>query len=118
MTHSVLQELRFVSVRGFRKIFYSDRGSQLVKGNEELSNMVYSVKLAQIIKFGNNESMIWKFTKVADAPWQNGCLESPTRLVERAIIMSIGEKVLQYGELQTCMFKIANILWKANRHQT
>ncbi|KAK4316629.1 hypothetical protein Pmani_012229 [Petrolisthes manimaculis] len=101
---------RFTSVRGFPRIMYSDRGCQLVKANKELSEAGKKLNFSELSKFGNTRGMTWKFTKSADAPWQNGCSESLIRLVKRAMNMSIGEKILQYGELQTVLFEIANLI--------
>lgn len=67
---------RFISIRGFPKMVYSDRGSQLVKANKELTQAVGNLNFDKIMKFGRKEGMTWKFTKGADAPWQNGCTES------------------------------------------
>ena len=80
---------------------YSDRDCQVVKANKELTEPGDKLKFSELTKYGDTKGMTWKFTKSADAPWQNGCSESLIRLVKRAITMSIGEKVLQYGELQT-----------------
>lgn len=101
---------RFISIRGFPKMVYSDRGSQLVKANKELTQAVGNLNFDKIMKFGRKEGMTWKFTKGADAPWQNGCTESLIRLVKRGISISIGNKVLSYADLQTVMFEIANLI--------
>lgn len=89
---------------------YSDRGSQLVKANKELTQAVGNLNFDKIMKFGRKEGMPWKFTKGADAPWQNGRTESLIRLVKRGIGISIGNKVLSYADLQTVMFEIANLI--------
>nr|XP_027223966.1 uncharacterized protein LOC113816133 [Penaeus vannamei] len=101
---------RFISIRGFPKMVYSDRGSQLVKANKELTQAVGNLNFDKIMKFGRKEGMTWKFTKGADAPWQNGRTESLIRLVKRGISISIGNKVLSYADLQTVMFEIANLI--------
>lgn len=101
---------RFASIRGFPRLMYSDRGCQLVKTSKELSEMGDKLNFGELSKFGSTKGMSWKFTRSADAPWQNGCSESLIRLVKRAMTMSIGEKVLQYGELQTVLFEIANLI--------
>lgn len=101
---------RFVSVRGFPKIVYSDRGTQLVKANKGLTGGMVDLDFDEIAKFGGKEGMCWKFTKGADAPWQNGCSESLIKSVKRALTYSIGDKVLQFGELQTVFFEVANLI--------
>ena len=101
---------RFTSIRGFPKTMYSDRGSQLVKANKELSELLDNLHVTEFSKFGGTKGMTWKFTKSADAPWQNGCAESLIRLVKRALTVSIGERVLQYGELQTVLYEVADLI--------
>lgn len=101
---------RFVSVRGFPKIVYSDRGTQLVKANKGLAGGMVDLDFDEIVKFGGKEGMCWKFTKGADAPWQNGCSESLIKSVKRALTYSIGDRVLQFGELQTVFFEVANLI--------
>ena len=101
---------RFVSVRGFPKIVYSDRGTQLVKANKELTGGIVDLDFDEIAKFGRKEGMSWKFTKGADAPWQNGCSESLIKSVKRALTLSICDRVLQFGELQTVLFEVANLI--------
>ena len=101
---------RFTSLRGFPKTVHSDRGSQLVKANKELTEMINNVNSSTVTNYGRNQGMTWIFTKAADAPWQNACAESLIRSVKRAITVSIGERILQFGELQTIFFEIGNLL--------
>ena len=85
---------RFVSLRGTPSLLYSDRGTQLVGA------------AGQVAKQG----VTWKFTKGADAPWQNGITESLIRGVKRSLSLAIGESLLPYSDLQTVFFKIANLM--------
>lgn len=103
---------RFVALRGFPKIVYSDRGTQLVGANKQLDSMLYSgdEMVSELWKFSVKGGTVWKFTKSANSPWQNGCAEALIKSVKRCIQISVGENVLSYGELQTVMFEIANLI--------
>lgn len=89
---------RFTALRGFPRSIYSDCGTQLKLASKELT------------QFGLNGGMEWNFTKSADAPWENGCSEALVKLVKKTIARVIGNATLTFGELQTVMFEIANIL--------
>lgn len=60
--------------------------------------MVKNWNMAHILDFGSIEGM-WHFDMSAEAPWKNGCSESLIRLVKRAIVLSVGNRILSYGEL-------------------
>ena len=72
--------------------------------------MVSKWNRKDLINFGRFEGLSWEFNKSAGAPWENGCSEALIRLVKRYIGRIIGDSVLSYGELQTVMFDIANLL--------
>ncbi|KAK4318700.1 hypothetical protein Pmani_010328 [Petrolisthes manimaculis] len=65
--------------------------------------------MSDIIQFGSNEGLSWSFNKAADAPWQNGCSEALIKVIKRSIMMSIGDSVLTFGELQTVLVEVANL---------
>ena len=46
----------------------------------------------------------------SDAPWLNGACESLMRLVKNGLIKSVGDSILTFGELQTIMYEVANLL--------
>ena len=50
------------------------------------------------------------FTRSADSPWQNGLTEAMIRGVKRSIYASIGESVLTFSELQTLLYRTANLV--------
>lgn len=98
-TKSLLMVLwRFVSVH--------------VAANKELRAMVKNWNKAHILDFSPIEGM-WHFDKSTEAPWENGCSESLIILVKRAIVSTVGNRILSYGELQTALFEIAN--WQQAR---
>ncbi|KAK4324215.1 hypothetical protein Pmani_005217 [Petrolisthes manimaculis] len=100
---------RFVALRGFPRMIHSDGGSQLVAASKELRQIMSTWNMSDIIQFGSNEGLSWSFNKAADAPWQNGCSEALIKVIKRSIMMSIGDSVLTFGELQTVLFEVANL---------
>ena len=101
---------RFVTLRGYPATLYSDSGSQLVAAKKELQDIIQCWDERELTNWGAKQGLTWKFTKSADAPWQNGCSESLIRLVKRALTMAIGDNILSFGELQTVVFEVANLL--------
>ena len=100
---------RFVSLRGYPSIVYSDPGSQLEAASKELKNVVKGLSIEQISEFGLTEGLEWKFSP-ADGPWQNGCSEALVKSVKRAIAGAIGNNVLTITEMQTVCFEAANLV--------
>lgn len=100
---------RFVALRGFPKMIHSDGGSQLVAANKELRQMMSTWNMSEILQFGSDQGMTWSFNKAADAPWQNGCSEALIKVVKKSIMMSVGDSILTFGELQTVLFEVANL---------
>ncbi|KAK4304812.1 hypothetical protein Pmani_023247 [Petrolisthes manimaculis] len=101
---------RFVCIRGYPRTVHSDGGTQLVAASKELNQITKGWKFSEILNFGTKEGMEWIFNKSADAPWQNGCSEALIRLIKRSLTLIIGDSVLTFGELQTVLFEVANML--------
>ncbi|XP_068221896.1 uncharacterized protein [Palaemon carinicauda] len=101
---------RFTCLRGFPKKLYSDSGTQLVSANKELREMVTHWNKGFVFNFGKFKGLTWVFNKSADAPSENACSESLIRLVKRSLTRIIGESVISFGELQSVMYEIANML--------
>lgn len=59
---------------------------------------------------GAEWGMEWEFSKSADAPWENGLSEALVKLVKKNLALMVGSHVLTFGELQTVLFEIANLL--------
>ena len=100
---------RFVSIRGYPSILYSDNGTQLISADKELQKITKGLDWDELNAFGITEGLKWKFTS-ADAPWQNGVTESLIKSVKKAITFTIGENILTYSELQTVFFESANLI--------
>lgn len=56
--------------------------------------------------------MRWYFNKAADAPWYSGACELLIRLVKQGLTHAIGDSVLTFGELQTVLYEVANLMNK------
>lgn len=101
---------RFVSVRGYPCSMYSDRGTQLISASRELKRMFSGLDWHRINTFGRDQGINWVFTKSADSPWQNGVSEALIKSVKRSLKIMIGDSTFSFGELQTVMFEVANLL--------
>ena len=99
---------RFMSFRGAPIKIYSDPGSQLEGANSELQLMINGLSNEKLKEFGVSNQMEWKFTS-ADAPWQNGCVESLIRACKKAISNAIGEQILTFSELLTVVYECAEL---------
>lgn len=100
---------RFVSLRGYPSIIYSDPGSQLEAASKELKNAIKGLNKEEIKAFGQNKGLDWKFSP-ADGPWQNGCSEALVKSVKKALEGSVGKQILTVNELQTVCFEAANLV--------
>ncbi|XP_063843679.1 uncharacterized protein LOC135090655 [Scylla paramamosain] len=108
-TDSLITTLRrFTAIRGFPHSMYSDHGSQLKLASKEVCFLTQDQE--KLSQFSREGGMEWKFTKSADAPWENGCSEAMVKLVKRVMTRVIGDSTLTFGELQSAMFEIANML--------
>lgn len=101
---------RFINIRGFPHSIHSDNGTQLVAASKAMKNMIKEWDKKEILRFGTVEGMRWRFNKAADAPWYNGSSESLIRLVKKGLTRLIGDSVLTFGELQTALYEVANLI--------
>ena len=110
-TDGFLQVLRrFVCVRGWPAVIYSDQGTQFVGASNELKEILRGLSSEQIKELGWPEQKIeWRFSP-PDAKWYNGATESLVKSVKRALNAAVGENVMQFSELQTCMFEAAEMV--------
>lgn len=101
---------RFVSLRGYLHTIHLDSGTQLVAESKELKMIRQNFDVTEIMKSSVNKGTTWIFNKSAEAPWQNDCSEALIRSMKRALTITIGDSRLTFGELQTVLFEIANLL--------
>ena len=100
---------RFASVRGWPKKVFSDNGTQLVGASRELKDLVAGLDWQQIQNHGAEMGVEWKFSP-ADAPWYNGASEALVKTTKRALSAAVGENVMSFSELQTCMLEAAQLV--------
>ena len=101
---------RFVSVRGYPRMIFSDNGTQLVGASNELKDIVKGLDQNKISAFGiENGGVEWKFSP-GDAPWYNGATEALVKTTKRALNTAIGGSILSFSELQTCMLEAAQLV--------
>ena len=71
--------------------------------------MITGLDWQQIQKHGAEMGVEWKFSP-ADAPWYNGASEALVKTIKRALSAAIGENVMTFSELQTCMLEAAQLV--------
>ena len=109
-TDAFLQVLRrFASTRGWPKKIFSDGGTQLVGASRELREQTAKLDWEQIKAFGHEQGIEWKFSP-GDGPWYNGTAEALVKTTKRALNAAVGESVLTFSELQTCLMEAAQIV--------
>ena len=100
---------RFVSIRGHPNKIYSDNGPQLVRASKEIRNILKGLDWESVHEFGARNGTEWHFS-LADAPWQNGCVESLIKSMKKAIKLAVGSQILRFSELQTVLYEASNIV--------
>ena len=94
---------RFVSIHGYPTKIYSDPGTQFVSADKVLRKMAKETEKLKC--FGVNQGIEWCFS-TPDAPWQNGTAEPLINSVKRALMISIGQQIVSFSELQTVLFEV------------
>ena len=102
---------RFASIRGWPTKFFSDQGTQLGGASNELKTAIKELDWGMIEEQSRTlgQGTEWNFSP-ADAPWYNGAVEALVKTTKRALNVSVGESVLSFSELQTCMFEAAELV--------
>ncbi|CAB4041710.1 PREDICTED: uncharacterized protein LOC107333192 [Paramuricea clavata] len=109
-TESFLMALsRFVSVRGWPEIIYSDPGSQLIGAERELTETWKSIDRQSLHKSGTENGLTWIFGP-ADSPWYQGAVESLVKSAKRAIHFAINNQRLSVQEFMTVCSEATNLL--------
>ena len=73
---------RFSSIRGYPANVWSDRSSQLVAADKEISEMIKGFDVDKLREFSADHGLKWKFSP-PDAPWHNGCAEALIKSVKK-----------------------------------
>ena len=77
----------------------------------ELREQINGLDWDKVQRFGRGKEfeIEWKFSP-GDAPWYNGVAEALIKSIKRALEASIGETVLSFSELQTCVIEAAQLV--------
>ena len=109
-TNAFLQVLRrFSSFRGWPAKVFSDPGTQLVGASNELKNAVAQIDWNVVNESAVENDVEWIFSP-ADAPWHNGAVEALVKTVKRALDAAIGESILSFSELLTCLYEVSELV--------
>ncbi len=109
-TESFLLPLsRFVSVRGWPEVIYSDPGSQLVGAEKELKEAWKSIVRQSLHKKGVENSLTWVFGP-ADSPWYQGAVESMVKCAKRAIKFAVNNQRLSASKFLTVCSEVSSLL--------
>ena len=92
---------RFVGIRGWPQILYSDAGTQLIGANKELQSA--------LSQKGCTRGMEWRIG-CADAPWHQGAAEALIKSVKKSLLFSIKNQRLSVPELMTIFTETANMV--------
>lgn len=100
---------RFVSIRGWPQVVYSDPGSQLVGSSKELINMWDRMEREDIYKLSTEQGTTWRFGP-ADSPWEQGAVEALVKAVKRCFRFTFGEQRLSAAEFLTVCAQASSLL--------
>jgi hypothetical protein len=71
--------------------------------------MMTDLNWEQMKLYGVDNGVEWKFSP-ADAPWYNGAAEALIKTTKHALTAAVGENVMTFSELQTCIFEAAQLV--------
>jgi hypothetical protein len=108
-TSFLLALRRFVSLRGWPSVIYSDQGSQLVGAEKELTNMWKQMDRSAAYRVSAENGTTWKFGP-ADSPWHQGAAEALIKAAKRAIKFAVNDQRLSPSEFTTLCLEISNVL--------
>ena len=109
-TNSFLLVFRkFVSIRGYPAVIFSDKCTQLTGASSELKLVMEEWDWKKVTKLGVSKESEWKLSP-PDSPRWNGCVEALVRSVKKAMYHVIGQQRLYFSELQTVCYEAANIV--------
>jgi hypothetical protein len=109
-TESFLLALnRFVSIRGWPAVIYSDPGTQLVGADRELRRMWKEVDKHSLYKVGTDHGLQWMFGPT-NSPWYQGAVEALVKAAKRALKFSIASQRVSCSEFMALCSHVANLL--------
>ena len=107
MTHFWLAFSRFVHVRGWPAVVYSDPGSQLVGAEREMH--LNEKTKDNIIKRSAEAGTRWVFGP-GDSPWHQGAVEALVKTAKRCIHFAVHTQRLTPAEYLSLAYEIANLI--------
>ena len=109
-TDAILQTLRrFICIRGCPSEIQSDQGSQLIAAAEDIAKLVTNWDWQPIHDWAATNKIKWTLAP-AEGQHQNGLSESLVKITKRSLKHNISGNVLTFGQLQTVLFEVANII--------
>ena len=81
----------------------------MVGASNELKAIIQGLDHNEIKKYGCAAGTEWKFSP-PDGKWYNGATESLVKSVKRALNAAVGVNIMQFSELQTCLFEAAELV--------
>ena len=107
--HFLMGLSRFVHIRGWPSIIYSDPGTQLVGAEREIREAWQQIEKGELVKKGAESGTKWIFGP-ADSPWHQGAAESLVKTVKRCMQFSIHSQRLTPAEYLAVAYEIANLI--------
>ena len=102
---------KFASIRGYPRKMFSDPGSNLTSASKELSDAWETMwkEDDKIVTKSAENGMDWIFS-AADAPWQNGAVESLVKTVKKSILFAMKDQRLSPSEFSGLLYEVLNIV--------
>jgi len=100
---------RFVSLRGWPQVIYSDPGSQLKGAEKELREAWCEIDKDLLVRKGAEHGLKWIFG-AADSPWHQGLVEALIKSTKRAIHFSVHNHKLSPSQFLTLCSEVANLI--------
>ena len=99
----------FTSLRGAPSKVYTDKGSQLVRASENVTESPEKWNWSQVEDKTSTDLTTWRFCPPA-SQWRNGLAESRVRAMKEGLdqLLPAGAKNLSFSEFQTVMRKLTN----------
>ena len=102
---------KFVNIRGYPRKMYSDPGPNLAAASRELAeaweSMWQGSNKEKIVSKAAENGMDW-ILHAADAPWQNGAVESLVKSVKKCINISMQNQRLTPTEFSAVLYEAMN----------
>ena len=99
----------YVSCRGIPSFIHSDKGSQLVSAQKDVSGETLNYDWSMITSSTSKQGTSWQFAP-AGAQWRNGATEAFVKKFKRSFYHLYKDTRFNFSELNCAVKRIANIL--------